>query len=115
MTSLLMARLHTASDAVIRSVLTALCEGDPETEKRALRCLEALTPSATAVRSKRKAGEEWPELRLCKNCGATFLDDGGDGATGCRSHTGTYAPKRTVLFQARPFSPPLLYRSPRAE
>lgn len=96
MSSTGMSRLERAPNEVIRRILTALCEKDPETEKKALKCLIALAKyydksegrAEISTDTKRKADGPIPEVHLCKNCDEGFLEeDNKDDA--CCYHPGT--------------------------
>lgn len=68
-----MASLDEAPEKVVRSILRALCERDPETEKRALRYLDVLKQKATAAGTKRTVDDGHADLYVCGRCDQPFL------------------------------------------
>ncbi|KAB5575651.1 hypothetical protein GE09DRAFT_1281479 [Coniochaeta sp. 2T2.1] len=99
MTSDFVERLEKVSDEALRRVLTALCESDPDIEKKASKCLDAFISDeyrshldgserqeATAG-TKRKADESLPEVFVCQNCGDGFLEEHNDDEA-CFHHPG---------------------------
>ena len=87
MTSECVTRLEDASDDVVRRVLKTLCESDPDIENKASSCLDAFMLDAyrthldgserqrVTAGNKRKVDESLPEVYICKNCGAGFLEE----------------------------------------
>lgn len=95
-------RLENASDAVVRRILTALCETDPTISERVIACLDAFESEeyrshldgserqqeAPKPGTKRKAGEDVPKVYICGQCGEGFLEERNNDRA-CFHHPGT--------------------------
>jgi hypothetical protein len=87
-----MSLLDRVPDEVIRKIFTALCEKDPETEKKALKCLKAFAKynkkkseqqAEVSADTKRKAEGPLPDVHLCENCDEGFLEEDNEDDACC--------------------------------
>lgn len=96
-------RLEKASDAVVRRILTALCETDPKTSETVIACLDAFASEEYQSHldgserrqqedpkpgTKRKAEEDVPKVYICGQCGEGFLEEHNNDRA-CFHHPGT--------------------------